>query len=320
MAIKTDLNAISQLRNEGSETMERALESFRNGDYTDAEQLRQKANEVFDRLAEELNKEENELNSLYGESRNFGIIYQTFEHNIQEMMKTPVGKKVLSEAIGMIKSDKNLKGQFNVYQSIVNGGGTGHPEMYVESVLKLMPTASAKSITESNDRFIKALRKLDDLNEYFTIDDKVAGCYEAVDKLLTTKVSPETMADIVEAKSKLVEFVTSVPAEKYGTSEKNIDSIIEAIKSREDFATAEEYQLYREIMAAEDKKALFEQYRNETLDSITSVMNESTEKAAEWQSTYDRVKKYTYDKSNPVMSIAMLAEIRDVVENGAIND
>lgn len=318
MAIKTDQNTINKLRNEGSETMKRALESFRNGDFTDAEQLRKKANEMFDRLSEELGKEDKELNSLYGESRNFGIIYQTFEHNIQEMMKTPQGKKVLSEAIGMIKSDKNLKGQFNVYQSLSNGG-TGHPELYVESVLKLMPTASAESIKESNDRFIKALRKLDTLNEYFDIDEKVADCYEAVDKLLTTKMSPDTMNDIVEAKAKLVEYVTSIPAEKYGTSEKNIDSIIEGIRNRADFATAEEYKLYREIMVCEDKKALFEKYRAETLESIGSVMNESSEKAAEWQPTYEQVRKFTFDKSNPVMSIAMLAEIKDIVENGEIN-
>lgn len=318
MAIKTDQNTINKLRNEGSETMERALESFRNGDYTDAEQLRQKANEMFDRLSEELGKEDKELNSLYGESRNFGIIYQTFEHNIQEMMKTPQGKKVLSEAIGMIKSDKNLKGQFDVYQSLSNGN-TGHPELYVESVLKLMPTASAESIKESNDRFIKALRRLDTLNEYFDIDEKVADCYEAVDKLLTIRQSPDTMNDIVEAKAKLVEYVTSIPAEKYGTNEKNIDSIIENIRNRADFATAEEYKLYREIMVCEDKKALFEKYRAETLESIGSVMNESSEKAAEWQPTYEQVRKFAFDKSNPVMSIAMLAEIKGIVENGEIN-
>lgn len=319
MAIKTDQNVINKLRNEGSETMERALESFRNGDFTDAEQLRQKANEMFDRLSEELGKEDKELNSLYGESRNFGIIYQTFEHNIQEMMKTQWGKKVLSEAINMIKSDKNLKGQFDIYQALSNGGGA-HPELYVESVFKLMPTASAKSIKESNDRLIRALRQLDTLNEYFDIDEKVADCYEAVDKLLTTKMSPDTMNDIVEAKAKLVEYVTSIPAEKYGTSEKSIDSIIEDIHNRTDFATAEEYKLYREIMACEDKKVLFEKYRTETLESIRNVMNESSERAAEWQSTYEQVRKFTFDKSNPVMSIAMLAEIKDIVENGEIND
>lgn len=319
MAIKTDQNIINKLRNEGSKIMERALESFRNGDFTDAEQLRQKANEMFDRLSEELGKEDKELNSLYGESRNFGIIYQTFEHNIQEMMKTPQGKKVLSEAVNMIKSDNNLKGQFDIYQALSNGG-TVHPELYVESVFKLMPAASAESIKESNDRFIRALRQLDTLNEYFDIDEKVADCYEAVDKLLTTKMSPDTMNDIVEAKAKLVEYVTSIPAEKYGTSEKNIDGIIEDIRNRTDFATAEEYKLYREIMVCEDKKALFEKYRTETLESIGNVMNESSEKAAEWQPTYEQVRKFTFDKSNPVMSIAMLAEIKDIVENGEIND
>ena len=92
----------------GKVLMQRALDHLEKGNIEEFETDRALANKFFD----EMNAEEEEMDALYNESRNFGIIYQVIESNVPTLLETKEGQKALRKIIKTIKGNKILHEQF----------------------------------------------------------------------------------------------------------------------------------------------------------------------------------------------------------------
>lgn len=307
-----------QLSQQGEELMRKAIDCIRKGDFEGSNKYREEANKILDCAIQTMNSDCAKMTMLYGENRNFGIIYNVFERNLSEMQKTKQGRKVLGEAMKMIMSDRNLKDQYNVYLSFDRNVAAPHPNLYVEQALSMMPKANRKEIVESNEKLIQALKKCNEFNEHLDIDDTTMKCYEAVETLIMTPQTPQNMDKIVEAKATLLEHLSNLPPEAIKESIKFQNNIIEEINAREesDIPTESEYRIYKEIAEASDKNELFNKYKTEILEEIESIISSKPENNQEWKETYDLVKEQKFDKSSPFLSIGKLVEIRDMTING----
>ena len=107
-----DFNVNSE---KGSVLMQQALKKYAKGDFEGGDKDRAEANRYYDLASAEINSEEGKITQLYGESRNFGIIYNVFEQNIENLWDTKDGKKIVKECYNLIKSNKVLNEQFKIY-------------------------------------------------------------------------------------------------------------------------------------------------------------------------------------------------------------
>lgn len=302
-----------KLNKEGSELMMKSLECLKNGDMEGSKKFREEANKILDLATQSMNTACANMDMLYGESRNFGIIYNVFEQNIKEMMKSKDGRKAISEAVKLIKKDKNLKSQFNVYQSFERKP-SNHAEMYIEEALKMMPRSTRKEIVESNEKLINVLRESKNFNEMLDIDDNVMKCYESVETLMMTPHTPENLDKIVEARQSLLEHLSNLPVDEVKKSVANLEETYKQILKREgDTPNEHEIRLFRQITEAKDKKQLFEQYKNELVEEIENIMANKPEDLNEWAEAYELVKSQRFDRTQPYLSIGNLAELRNAI-------
>lgn len=297
-----------KLAEQGQRLMEKSMEYMKCGNIAESQKCREEANKILDEAIKNIGGAD--MDKLYGKGRNFGIIYNVFEQNVKNLMKSKSGRKTVNEAIRLIQSDKNLKGQFNTYQSFERRPNS-KPEMYIEEALKMLPHSNVKDIVESNSRLINVLRSNEEFNEFVNVDDKLMKCYEAVETLMNTPHNPDNLDVIVEARSTLLEHLSNLPADKLKESKESLEQVYEAIRDREDQPNAAELKLYEEISGSDDKKGLFESYKTKLLEDIEDVMAESKESASDWAEVYGLVKEQRFDKKQPFLSIAKLVEMRE---------
>ena len=106
-----DFNEYSQ---KGSTLMQQALKKLVDGDIESFEKDRQEANRYFDMFYQSVNSEEGKITQMYGESRNFGVIYNVFEQNIDKLYESKSKKRIIKEMYYLIKNNKILNEQFKI--------------------------------------------------------------------------------------------------------------------------------------------------------------------------------------------------------------
>lgn len=307
-----------ELTEKGSRLMTEALEHLRKKDYETSRMMREEANKVLDEASNTLEASNMNITKLYGENRNFGIIYNVFEQNLRNMMKTKEGAKAVRKAVKMIQEDKLLKGQFNVYQYLERKSPAKNAEIYVTEALKMIPHSSVKDIANINEKLVLALREDTNFNELVDIDDKTMKFYESVETLINLPQTPDNLDKIVEARTYIYEHIANLPSTQNKDAQNSLDAMYENINKREDNPNAAEFKIFKEITEAKDKKALFEEYKKDVLETIEGIMDSKPDELSEWTEIYESVKNQKFDKRNPYLSIGKLAEIKSVTEQDVV--
>ena len=102
----------------GTLLMTQALKKYAEGDFEGGDKDREKANKYYDLAKLEVNSEESKITSLYGENRNFGIVYKVLESNFSNSIQDKnIVKTPLIEALKKVKKNKQLNEQFKVYNA-----------------------------------------------------------------------------------------------------------------------------------------------------------------------------------------------------------
>ena len=150
----------------GKVLMQRALDHLEKGNIEEFETDRALANKFFD----EMNAEEEEMDALYNESRNFGIIYQVIESNVPTLLETKEGQKALRKIIKTIKGNKILHEQFKAYNNLQPSDKIENVDEYIAESLSLVPKFDKKDVKENNEKLIKLIKECK-LEEIVDIDD-----------------------------------------------------------------------------------------------------------------------------------------------------
>lgn len=122
--------------------MQRALDQLEQGNIEEFETDRALANELFDQM----NAEEEEMDALYNESRNFGIVYNVIEANVPHLLESTEGKKSLRKIVKAIKSDKLLHEQFKAYNNLQPSNKVANIEEYINEAISLVPSFDKKML------------------------------------------------------------------------------------------------------------------------------------------------------------------------------
>lgn len=297
----------------GKVLMQRALDHLEKGNIEEFETDRALANKFFD----EMNAEEEEMDALYNESRNFGIIYQVIESNVPTLLETKEGQKALRKIIKTIKGNKILHEQFKAYNNLQPLHKINNVDEYIAESLSLVPKFNKKAVKEANERLIKLIKKYN-LDEMIDIDDEKLNLFESIEFVTMNKKSLKNIDDYVNATKMIKESIINLPVSE--TKDFSIEDYAEEINNVSENIAKElnsaEIKLLKEVTNGNSEE-YFNECKSKTLSKLDEMI--SNEKDVETKSRlskiYEKINNKRYNKKNAIVDIAEMVEMQDAIDD-----
>ena len=314
-----DFNVNSE---KGSVLMQQALKKYAKGDFKGGDKDRAEANRYYDLASAEINSDAGKMTQLYGESRNFGIIYNVFEQNIENLWDTKEGKKIVKECYNLIKSNKVLNEQFKIYDMFEKAQNVEDVKDFVNEASNIIKTFDKKLVMENNEKLIKFIRNKK-LDEYVDIPEETENLYEAIEYLVLHKKTYDNVNDFVKAQNVITEHIIKNQknniVENKLTSVEFEDKIEEAEKEINENINQEEKTLLDRFLTTknQNKKEVFENYKRKTLRKIKEMIESSEDSdKSQWNKIYENVssKNFSENMSENITNCAEMMEICSTID------
>ena len=314
-----DFNVNSE---KGSVLMQQALKKYAKGDFEGGDKDRAEANRYYDLASAEINSEAGKITQLYGESRNFGIIYNVFEQNIENLWDTKEGKKIVKECYNLIKSNKVLNEQFKIYDMFEKAQNVEDVKDFVNEASNIIKTFDKKLVMENNEKLIKFIRNKK-LDEYVDIPEETENLYEAIEYIVLNKKTYDNVNDFVKAQNVITEHIIKNQknniVENKLTSVEFEDKIEEAEKEINENINQEEKTLLDRFLTTknQNKKEVFENYKRKTLRKIKEMIESSEDSdKSQWNKIYENVssKNFSENMSENITNCAEMMEICSTID------
>ena len=314
-----DFNVNSE---KGSVLMQQALKKYAKGDFEGGDKDRAEANRYYDLASAEINSDAGKMTQLYGESRNFGIIYNVFEQNIENLWNTKAGKKIVKECYNLIKSNKVLNEQFKIYDMFEKAQNVENVKDFVNEASNIIKKFDKKLVMENNEKLIKFIRNKK-LDEYVDIPEETENLYEAIEYLVLHKKTYDNVNDFVKAQNVITEHIIKNQknniVENKLTSVEFEDKIEEAEKEINENINQEEKTLLDRFLTTknQNKKEVFENYKRKTLRKIKEMIESSEDSdKSQWNKIYENVssKNFSENMSENITNCAEMMEICSTID------
>ena len=314
-----DFNVNSE---KGSVLMQQALKKYAKGDFEGGDKDRAEANRYYDLASAEINSDAGKMTQLYGESRNFGIIYNVFEQNIENLWNTKAGKKIVKECYNLIKSNKVLNEQFKIYDMFEKAQNVEDVKDFVNEASNIIKTFDKKLVMENNEKLIKFIRDKK-LDEYVDIPEETENLYEAIEYIVLNKKTYDNVNDFVKAQNVITEHIIKNQknniVENKLTSAEFENKIEEVEKEITENINQEEKTLLDRFLTnkKQNKKEVFENYKRKTLRKIREMIENSEDSdKSQWNKIYENVssKNFSEDLSENITNCAEMMEICDTID------
>lgn len=300
----------------GNVLMQQALKKYAEGDFAGGDKDRQEANKFFDSMSKFMQSEEGELSNLYGESRNFGIAYNVFEQNINNLFETKEGKKIIKEAYDLIKNDKVLSEQFNVYDLFERKKASDNTQQFVNEAINMLGDFDRKQVKESNEKFIKFIRE-NKLNEYVEIPEELENLYESIEYIILNKKTFGNLNEHIKAKNIIISHINNNKElnEDKKLSFDDFKNEIDKLQENTDKEINEdELKLLKDFVDnKENPKKVFESYKRNAIKFIKTLMNENKDDER-FSQLLEKInnKEYSDVLSENISNCAEMLEVCDI--------
>ena len=296
--------------------MQGALKKYSEGDFEAADKERKQANELYDLAEKYANMEAGKDVMLYGEGKNFGIIYSIIEANTPKWFLNKKYNKALKELTETILKNNVLKTQFDVYNAFRSINENVDNEKYVNEVLNSASVFSKKQLSENNQILIDLIRKYNG-NELVEIDDNKAKLYEAIEYLLIHNPKISNIGECLYRKNLICEYL-SEHIEKTKDSIDDIDNILhkginEMVSTFQEELNDNEQKLMEDIATYGngDINEAFNRIKEEVSSKLQKMVNESHDETRDRLSNIlSSINEMKYDKDN-IEDFVKLHEIKN---------
>lgn len=296
----------------GKVLMQRALEQLEQGNIEEFETDRALANEYFDKMHED----EEEMDALYNESRNFGIIYNVIEANVPRLLENSKGKKSLRKLVEAIKSDKILHEQFKAYNNFQPTKKIKNADAYIAEAVSILPKFNKNKVKNSNEKLIKLIKECK-LDEMVVIDDDKLDLYESIEYVTMNKKSLSNIDEYVNATNVIKESIekNSVVEKNQMTIENYANEVNNVSESIANELNSEEFILIKE-MTNGNAENYFNECKSKTLSKLNEMISNETDmdSKSRLSQIFEKINNKTYIKENAIVDIAEMIEIQDTID------
>ena len=295
--------------------MAEALKQYEEGKFELAEHSRKTANQMFDEFSNELSTDEGIEKVMYGENRNFGIIYNTIEANTKKLYESKEGKKKIGELLKFIRNNNVLLNEFKIYNAFTKPVNVSDAREYVNesvSVIKRMPKSV---IIENNHKLIEKIKELG-LNEAVAITDSENELFEAIEYAILNTPSITNVNEYANVKKIITENVelnNEVRPDAIDLDEMYERKINEISEKYNSVLNSDEIRLIEEISSSPEKaEKTFNKYKKQTLDSVKKRMDESSgEEKTSWKKVYEAILNKQFDNKKSLSIIADMISLNE---------
>ncbi len=295
--------------------MAEALKQYEEGKFELAEHSRKTANQMFDNVSNELSTNEGIEKVMYGENRNFGIIYNTIEANTKKLYESKEGKKKIGELVNFIRNNNVLLNEFKVYNAFTNPINVEDAKEYVNEAVSVIKRMPKSVVIENNHKLIEKIKELG-LNEAVTITDSENELFEAIEYTIFNAPTVTNINEYANVKKIIVENVelnNEVRPEAMDLDEMYEKKVNEISEKYNNVLNSDEIRLIEEISSSPEKaEKTFNKFKKQTLDSVKKRMDESSDDEKEsWKKVYEAVLKKQFDNKNSLSIIADMISLNE---------
>lgn len=297
----------------GKVLMQQALKHLEDGNMEEFETDRALANKYFD----EMNAEEEEMDALYTESRNFGIIYQVIESNVKHLLESKEGVKSLRKICKAIKSDKILHEQFKAYNNLQPSYRINNATEYINEAISLSPKFDKELVKESNDKLIKLIKD-ENLDEMVDIGEDKLDLFESIEYVTMNKKTLSNIDEYINATNVIKESIEKLPLKKAkGMTIKDYSNEVEKLSENlGNDLNADEIKLIKEISSGKGEE-YFNECKENTLNKLDAmILNETDmETKSRLSQIFEKINGKSYNKENAIVDISEMLEIQSTIDD-----
>lgn len=298
----------------GSLLMQQALKKYADGDIEGGDIDRQKANEYYDLAKMEANSESSKISALYGENRNFGIIYKVLESNfISAINDRSIQKNTLLEAFKKVKKNKKLNEQFKIFNAFTNPHNIDNPSEYVNEVLSITPFQIQEELNKVNENLISYIEQKN-INEMIQIDDKELDLFESINYLITHHKNINNINEFIKHKNNIVNYINEhniISSEKIDIDEQ-VNEHINSLEEKYDLILNEdEKQFISECLSNPLKEDFFNENKQQLISLIEERINSSVNNREQWVELKNQINESVFNKNTFITDIAKIIEIQN---------
>lgn len=269
----------------------------------------------------------NKLNLLskISDITSFGEIKTIFESIAPSLFSSSLGRNCIKHFVKTINENKTLQTMYLLNENIAHCSYDGDKKVFLTESLSL-----AKDVNKKE--FLKGIVALqEDLIKGVAIltDDDIKNINNAINEINLNKEMSETLDNLAlnpKRMSNLLEFNQSidklVPYMEEIAKIKNNSNVLG--ETSEDILTRineeesrENLELFKELFEAEDKKSVFEEYKDNCVRSIKRAIRENKADEAvsnKLSSILEKVESKVYNIASYGTDIASFIELGNVVE------
>jgi hypothetical protein len=309
------LNKIDIDRENGINILNESLSLYKEGEYDKAYQLYIEAGKILNECHIKSNTVEGKKSMLYGDNRNFGMIYKIFESNVKNLLSNKDGIKKLNHIMKLIKENKILKNQFDVYNTFTNPTNVIDVKKYITESISLIPHYTKDVLKEENEKLIDIFEKFQ-LNENVSINEDETKLFETIEFMLLNSKNFNNINEYNKIENVLFEFVNDnnkILTENISIDEIYKEKIDEMVNKHEQLLNEDEIKLINDVKDENKAKQMFENYKK----SVTKLIKEEINKGVDvesWNGILDKVNKKVFESNNALIDIAELIEIKNEIE------
>lgn len=257
---------------------------------------------------------------IMGENRNFGKIYKIIEENAEKLYKTEKGRKALGKVAKLIRENKVLKEQFNVYTTLASMSSDVDVDNYLYEAMQFIPDFTRAELRENNQRLADVIKEANmNTNVFISKDDN--KLYEAIEYMLSNKKSLKNLDKFQMAESTVKNHIIGNIANKPDVEKKDINEIYESKideLERKYYGTFNDDEVsFMKKMLDEniDKKKYFNDYKMSLTRKIKKLINESNESdKSVWTNVMESINAMSDDDNLLIENIAKMIEIENKID------
>lgn len=308
-------NEISINISRGVKLLKEALSAYESGNNNAAFKSYTSAGKFLNEAYNRSNTNEGKISMVYGGNRNFGMAYKIFESNTKELLRDKSSQKKLKNIMKLIRENKVLKSEFDVYNAFTNPTNVTNPQEYVSEAISLIKHYSPETIRENNEKLINLFKEYN-LNENINVNEDEIELYESIEYMLLHKKDFNNINKYNDIQKRLCEYVSennNMIMENVNLDEIYNEKINEMVNKHESMLTEDEIKLIRDVNDPVKAKKLF----NENKDSVIALVKEQVEKGVDtesWKAILDKVSNKVFESKTALTDIAEFIEIKNEIE------
>lgn len=310
---------MNQITQKARKIANEAINAYEVGDFSSGDKLRKELNRI---LEDKKGIKEEIDNEKFGINKNFGIIHHIMESNSLDLFKTKEGKVLLSKYIKMIKENKTLQKEFNVYNAVCEKKNIDDIDQYVENLSTEIQYIPKSTIIEENSKLISFIRK-NNINENVEVDENLRNVFNSIEYIMTHKKSVGNINEMMKSKSNIAKFISENG--RNDDEKKNIDE--EYVKFIQDL----DYKYYGMNLDENDEKFIkmfvdakyknnlseqkniADEYSKYLVEKIDKIIDEQKDDSIKERFVSIKNKIENYNDENILNKFSKLVEINETI-------